>query len=89
MKMKKDLSKIEAQFSNLKSYVLGEISALGNKIEQISNSVNTALKKLKSKDNKNTGIPIYWEKISLFCNNNNYIQERIYQVINVNLNIDP
>ena len=87
--MKKDLSKIEAQFSNIKSYVLGEISALGNKIEQISNSVNTALKKLKSKDNKNTAIPIYWEKISLFCNNNNYIQERIYQVINVNLNIDP
>ena len=55
----KDVSKIEPQFSNLKSYILGEISALGSKMEQISNSVNTALKKLKSKDNRNTGIPIY------------------------------
>ena len=54
-----DLSKTEAQFSKLKSYVLVEISALGRKMEQISNSVNTALKKLKSKDNRNTGIPIY------------------------------
>ena len=84
----KDLSKTEAQFSKLKSYVLVEISALGSKMEQISNSVNTALKKLKSKDNRNTGIPIYWENISLFCKNNNYIQERIYKVINVNLNND-
>ena len=55
----KDLSKTEAQFSKLKSYVLVEISALGSKMEQISNSVNTALKKLKSKNNRNTGIPIY------------------------------
>ena len=69
---KKDLSKMEARFSNLKSSVLCEISALGYKIEEISNSVNTALKNFKNKDNKNTGILIYWEKISLFCNNNNY-----------------
>ena len=53
---------MEAQIPNLKSYVLCEISASGHKIEKISNSVNTTLKKLKNKDNKKTGILIYWEK---------------------------
>ena len=37
----------ESQFSALKSYVMYEISALVQKIEQISESVNTTLNNLK------------------------------------------
>ena len=47
---------MEAQFSNLKDYVLGEISALGQKIEEKSNNVKTALKKLKSRQQWDTNI---------------------------------
>ena len=40
----KDLSKMEAQFSNLKNSILCDMSALGHKVAELSNSVNTALK---------------------------------------------
>ena len=49
-----DISKLEAQFSALKSYVMCETSALVQKTEQILESVNTTLNNLKQNDNRNT-----------------------------------
>ena len=43
-------TKLEVQFSAIKSYVIREISALVQKIEQISESLNN----LKQNDNRNT-----------------------------------
>ena len=48
------VSKLGAQFSALKSYVMCKIFTLVKKIEQISESVNTTLSNLKQNDNGNT-----------------------------------
>ena len=56
-------AKLEAQFSALESYVICEISALVQKIEQISESLNN----LKQNDNKNT---VCWKTISAFYDKN-------------------
>ena len=46
-------AKLDAQFPTLKGYVMCEISALVQKTEQISESVNTTLNNLKQNDNRN------------------------------------
>ena len=58
-----DVSKLETQFSALKSYVMCEISTLVRKIEQISKSVNTTLSSVKQNDNRNT---VLLQKYQLF-----------------------
>ena len=58
-----DVSKLEAQFSALKSYIMCEISTSVQKIEQISESVNTTLSNLKQNDNRNT---VMLQKYQLF-----------------------
>lgn len=58
-----DVSKLEAQFSALKSYIMCEISPSVQEIEQISESVNTTLSNLKQNDNRNT---VMLQKYQLF-----------------------
>ena len=57
-------AKLEAQLSALKSYVICEISALVQKIEQISESLNN----LKQNDNRNT---------NMLENNISFIQQEL------------
>ena len=63
-----DVSKLEAKFSALKSYVMCRISILVQKIEQISENANTMLSNLKQNDNRNT---VMLEK------NNSFLQKEL------------
>ena len=54
MQQSEDVSKLQAQFSTVKSYVMCEISTLVQKIGQILESVNTIFSNLKQNDNRNT-----------------------------------
>ena len=63
-----DVSKLEAKFSALKSYVMCRISILVQKIEQISENASTMLSNLKQNDNRNT---VMLEK------NNSFLQKEL------------